>query len=70
MKKMSKKLKKYYLRFYKTGEFRKIEAEDEESARKIAEEKFGESTGNYTIGFLLRNGDKIPTNGINLKKLD
>lgn len=66
--KKNKKLKKFYLRFYKTGEFRKIEAEDEDEARKIAKEKFGEPSGNYTLGKLLRNGDKIPTTGILLKR--
>lgn len=65
---MSKKLKKFYIRFYKTGEFRKIEAIDETEARKIAEEKFGEASGNYTLGNLLRVGDKLPSNGILLKR--
>lgn len=65
---MSKKLKKFYIRFYKTGEFRKVEATNEDEARKIAEEKFGEASGNYTLGNLLRVGNKIPINGILLKR--
>lgn len=62
-----KKLKTYYARFYDTGSFRKIEAENEDEAYKIADEKFGTRYGRYTIGLLLRNGDKIPVNGIKLK---
>lgn len=63
-----KKLKKFYARFYQTGEFRKIEAENEAEARKIANEKFGDSHGPFTIGVPLRAGvDKIPATGILLK---
>ena len=63
-----KKLKKYYARFYKTGEFRKIEAENEDEAYKIANEKFGDRYGSFTIGIPLRAGvDKVPVNGILLK---
>ena len=69
MKTLSKKkLKKYYARFYKTGEFRKIEAENEDEAYKIANEKFGDRFGSFTIGLPLRAGvDKVPINGILLK---
>lgn len=62
------KLKSFYIRFYKTGEFRKIEAVDEESARQIAEQKFGNSSGVYTLGTLLKVGNKIPNTGILLKR--
>lgn len=66
--KMKNKLETFYVRFYKTGQFRKVEAKDENEAYKIAVEKFGESSGNWTIGKLLRNGDQIPGNGIMLKR--
>lgn len=65
---MKTKLKKFYCRFYKTGEFRKVEASNIEEAYKIATEKFGDSAGVWTLGELLRNGDKIPATGIMLKK--
>lgn len=65
---MKTKLKKFYCRFYKTGEFRKVEAVNIEEAYKIATEKFGDSAGVWTLGELLRNGDKIPATGIMLKK--
>lgn len=68
MKMMKNKLKKFYCRFYRTGEFRKVEASDLTEAYKIATEKFGDSAGNWTIGELLRNGDKIPATGIPLKR--
>jgi len=63
-----KKLKKFYCRFYNSGEFRKIEAENEEEAYKLATEKFGENLGKFTIGTLLKNGDKIPNTGIMLNR--
>lgn len=62
------KKEKFYVRFYATGEFRKIEAFDLEEARKLATEKFGDSTGNWTIGTLLRSGDPLPSTGIYLKR--
>lgn len=65
---MKTKLQKYYVRFYKTGEFRKVEAENEKEAYKKAVEKFGDSTGVWTIGTLLRNGDPIPVTGIPLNR--
>lgn len=65
-----KKLKKYYAHFYATGELRKIEAENENEAYAIAEERFGDKCGKYTIGVPLRNGDKKPLNGIMLKHED
>ena len=63
-----KKLQKYYLRFYATGEMRKIEAENSEEAYKIAYEKFGDPSAKYTIGTLLKNGDKIPAGGVLLNR--
>ena len=59
---------KFYCRFYRTGEFRKVEAANLAEAYIIATEKFGDSAGNWTIGELLRNGDKIPNTGIPLKR--
>lgn len=67
--KMKTKLNTFYIRFYRTGEFRKIEAENEEQALKIAVEKFGESTGVWKLGKLLRVGtDKVPATRILLKQ--
>lgn len=60
-----KKLNKYYIRFYETGEFRKIEAIDKNEAYKIAKEKFDKP---FTIGTLLKVGDKIPVTGILLNR--
>lgn len=60
-----KKLNKYYIRFYETGEFRKIEATTEDEAYKIAKEKFDRP---FTIGTLLKVGDKIPNTGILLNR--
>lgn len=66
-----KKLKKFYARFYQTGTFRKIEAENESEAKKIADERFGDTYGPFTIGLPLRAGlDKVPATGIMLKHED
>ena len=65
---MKSKLETFYVRFYKTGELRKVEAPSEEEAYKLAVEKFGDSGGVWTIGKLLRNGDQKPANGILLKR--
>lgn len=62
-----KKLETFYVRFYRTGNLRKVEAINEEEARKIATEKFGDSTGVWKLGKLLRAGDKIPITGVMLK---
>lgn len=67
-KMMKSKLETFYVRFYKTGELRKVEAPSEEEAYRLAVEKFGDSGGVWTIGKLLRNGDQKPANGILLKR--
>ena len=68
MSKKRKNIQTFYVRFYQTGEFRKVEAENESEAYKLAAEKFGESNGRYTIGLPLRNGDRIPVDHIPLKR--
>lgn len=58
----------FYVRFYRTGVIRRVDAVNEEEARKIAIEKFGEPDGVWKIGKLLRcNQDVIPATGIMLK---
>lgn len=59
---MSKKTKtkKFYARFYATGELRAIKASSLEEAYKIAQEKFGEATGVYKIGDLVKASEYKP----------
>ena len=52
-------MKKFYLYFYNTGTIRKIKASSLEEAYKLAEEQFGEASGNYTIGDLPKLGEKV-----------
>lgn len=63
---MSKKSKKetFYVRFYRTGELRKVEGATEAEAYKLAQSKFGDSSGVWTIGRLFRCGNPVPANGI------
>ena len=65
---MSKKMKtnKYYLRFYDTGEFRKILAKDLNDAYTKAEAMFEDRK--FTIGTLLTRSDSIPIDKIMLKR--
>ena len=57
---------KFYLRFYDTGEFRKILAKDLNEAYIKAEEMFGDRK--FTIGTLLSSTDVITIDGIMLKR--
>lgn len=65
---MSKKMKmnKYYLRFYDTGEFRKILAKDLNEAYIKAEAMFEDRK--FTIGTLLNSSDSVPADKIMLKR--
>ena len=59
-------LKKFYIQFYKTGQIRSIKAKDSTEAYHIAEEKFGDATGNWMMGYVPKLGQTptIPTRSL------
>lgn len=56
------KLKKYYLRFFRTNQIRKILAKNDEDALRVAKETFGEAENNYEIGHLRHAGSPVKLN--------
>lgn len=54
-------LKKFYIQFYKTGQIRSIKAKDKTEAYHLAEEKFGEASGNWMMGYIPKAGQSAST---------
>lgn len=49
-------LKKFYIQFYKTGQIRSVKAKDKTEAYHLAEEQFGEASGNWMMGYIPKVG--------------